>query len=44
VILQFSQRSTNDLLARTIFFFTTTRRLMFCLITVIVSLAVHDGA
>ncbi len=28
----------------TIFFFTPTRRLIFCFITVIVSLAVHDGA
>lgn len=28
----------------TIFFFTTTRRLIFCLITVIISLALHDGA
>ncbi|KAK3933883.1 FluG domain-containing protein [Diplogelasinospora grovesii] len=28
----------------TVFFFTLTRRLIFCLITVIVSLAVHDGA
>jgi uncharacterized protein DUF3435 len=30
--------------ARTIFFFTTTRKLIFCLITIIVSLAVCDGA
>jgi hypothetical protein len=29
---------------RTVFFFTLTRRLIFCLVTVIVSLAVHDGA
>jgi hypothetical protein len=29
---------------RTNFFFTPTRRLMFCLITVIIGLAVHDGA
>jgi hypothetical protein len=29
---------------RTIFFFTPTRRLMFCLVTVIISIAVHDGA
>ncbi|RYP48545.1 hypothetical protein DL768_005584 [Monosporascus sp. mg162] len=28
----------------TVFFFTLTRRLIFCLITVIVSLALHDGA
>ncbi|KAK4096626.1 hypothetical protein N658DRAFT_501359 [Parathielavia hyrcaniae] len=28
----------------TIFFFTPTRRLIFCFISVIVSLAVHDGA
>jgi hypothetical protein len=34
----------NDLQSRTVFFFTLTRRLIFCLITVIVSLAVHDGA
>jgi hypothetical protein len=33
----------NDLQSRTVFFFTLTRRLIFCLITVIVSLAVHDG-
>jgi Protein of unknown function (DUF3435) len=30
--------------ARTIFFFTTTRKLIFCLITIIVSLTVCDGA
>ncbi|OXV05933.1 hypothetical protein Egran_06299 [Elaphomyces granulatus] len=29
---------------RTIFFFTTTRKLIFCLITIVVSLAVCDGA
>jgi hypothetical protein len=34
----------NDLQSRTVFFFTLTRRLIFCLITVIVSLAVHDSA
>lgn len=28
----------------TIFFFSLTRKLIFCFITVIVSLAVHDGA
>jgi hypothetical protein len=34
----------TGLQSRTVFFFTLTRRLIFCLITVIVSLAVHDGA
>ena len=29
---------------RTIFLFTPTRRLMFCLITIIISIAVHDNA
>jgi len=35
---------SNNLPSRTIFFFTPARRLIFCFITVIVSLAVHDGA
>ncbi len=29
---------------RTIFFFTPTRRLIFCLVTIIISIAVHSGA
>jgi hypothetical protein len=33
----------NDLQSRTVFFFTLTRRLIFCLITVIVSLVMYDG-
>jgi len=32
------------LLTRTIFYFVMTRRLIFCLITIIISLAVHDSA
>ncbi|KAN0072770.1 Protein of unknown function (DUF3435) domain containing protein [Elaphomyces granulatus] len=37
-------KGADNKLKPTIFFFTTTRKLIFCLITIIVSLAVCDGA
>lgn len=43
LVLIYFMRSLSDV-CRTIFFFTPTRRLIFCLVTVIISIAVHDGA
>ncbi|KAK3692968.1 hypothetical protein B0T22DRAFT_495937 [Podospora appendiculata] len=44
IVMSIKFLDSNDLPFRTVFFFTLTRRLIFCLITVIVSLVVHDRA